>query len=142
VGLVGVLIGAVIAAAVQVSVRRSEGRDRWTAELLQSCAEIYALESTFRTAADRVERGGSMSLLENWPRSERRVAEAKVLLLTTDDELARALSTLTDAGKRRWRSVRDEPHREDARRGEHYEAMLAFSDTARRAIQRGAVLRG
>lgn len=50
--LIGVALGAVIAAAAQLLVRRSQRRERWLADLLEQCATVYALEATFRGAAN------------------------------------------------------------------------------------------
>jgi hypothetical protein len=70
--LVGVLVGAAIAATAQLRVRRSQARERWIGEL-QGCAEVYALEATFRGAANAAARDGKRERLERWPREERRL---------------------------------------------------------------------
>ena len=140
--LLGVLVGALVAATAQLWVRRSQTRERWLGELLQRCAEIYALESASRGHAfDAVRRPGP-DPVRPWDTERRREAEAAVFLLTTDAALTESVEVLSRSGREMSRAVRDGATDDvfQERAAAHAAALDAFARAAREALRRRRVL--
>ena len=139
--LLGVLVGALVAATAQLWVRRSQTRERWLGELLQRCAEIYALESASRGHAFDVRQGADRPAAA-WDPVPRRQAEAAVFLLTTDAALTESVEALGRAGRAMNRAARDgvETVVFEGLATAHAEALDAFATAARGALRGRRVL--
>lgn len=109
-------------------------------ELLDSCATVYSLEAIFRGRADKAARQGDTRPLEEWPRDPRRVAEAKITLLTTDDDLLRSLTRLGAAGRECYRSAISQDDDYDARSRDHKEQLNSFLSSCQTALRTGRVI--
>jgi hypothetical protein len=143
--LLGVLVGALVAASAQLWVRRSQTRERWLGELLQRCAEIYALESASRGQAfDAVH--GTARPAAAWDPVPRRQAEAAVFLLTTDAALTGSVEELGRAGRELQRAIHDAaadaPGKAafEERAAAHAAALDMFASAARDALRHRRVL--
>jgi hypothetical protein len=139
--LLGVLVGALVAASAQLWVRRSQTRERWLGELLQRCTEIYALESAARGRAfDAVHEPDRPAA--PWDTERRRQAEAAVFLLTTDAALTESVETLGRAGRAMNQAIRDRLGDDvfEERAGAHAAALEAFAAAARQALRHRRVL--
>lgn len=112
----------------------SAGSERGT------CAEVYALESTFRRHASRLATDRDPSGLGEWGLMDRRVAEAKIMLLTTDDALAAALEHLAAIGKQTYRATRDQTDGYATRIDEHREALVRFATASQHALREEKVI--
>lgn len=134
-GLLGVLVGALVTGVVQFRLRQSEKRERWLSELLQSCAEVYALESMFRHHVWRALKHGDRDSLSGWPLMDRRVAEAKVMLLTTDDGLVTALERVRTTGTDAYRAVRDQVDNARALMDLHRDALADFGKASQSTLR-------
>lgn len=98
IGLVGVVIGALAAVAVQwIQLRATDQRADKQA-LLDVCANIVGLEHLFRHRIWAYKRTGDETKLDEWPIGERRLADARVLILSADDRLRKALLDLRNSG--------------------------------------------
>jgi hypothetical protein len=140
--LLGVLVGALVAASAQLWVRRSQTRERWLGELLGHCAEIYALESASRGHAFDAVRDRDRPAA-SWNVERRRQAEAAVFLLTTDAGLTASVEALGRAGRAMNQAVRDHSDDPDAfeeRAAAHAAALDAFAVAARHALRHRRVL--
>ena len=139
--LLGVLVGALVAASAQLWVRRSQTRERWLAELLGRCTEIYALESAFRGRAFDAVRDPDHAA-QPWSTERRREAEAAVFLLTTDARLTESVEELGRAGRAMNQAIRDELDDDvfEERAAAHAAALLSFADAARQALRHRRVL--
>lgn len=146
--LLGVLVGALVAASAQLWVRRSQTRERWLGELLGHCAQIYALESAFRGHAFDAVRDPDRPAV-SWDVERRRQAEAAVFLLTTDAGLTASVEALGRAGRAMSHAIRDVPDVPDGpdhldvfeeRAAAHAAALAAFAAAARDALRHRRVL--
>jgi hypothetical protein len=139
--LLGVLVGALVAASAQLWVRRSQTRERWLGELLQRCSEIYALESASRGLAFDAAREPDRPAAP-WDAERRRQAEAAVFLLTTDAALTGSVEALGRAGRDMHLASRhplDEAAFEE-RAAAHAAALDTFARAAREALRHRRVL--
>lgn len=139
--LLGVLVGALVAASAQLWVRRSQTRERWLGELLGHCAEIYALESASRGHAFDAVRGRDRDPdrpVAAWDVERRRQAEAAVFLLTTDAGLTASVEALGSAGRAMHQAIGDDAFEERA--AAHAAALDAFAVAARHALRHRRVL--
>jgi hypothetical protein len=131
--LLGVLVGAMIAALAQLWVRRSQTRERWLGELLKHCADIYALESAFRGIAYDAVHGGDKPNARGWSVERRRTAEANIFLLTDDPALTRSLALLRDAGRAMHHAVGTDAF--EAKAEVHQRELGSFAAAARKALR-------
>ena len=135
--LLGVLVGALVAATAQLWVRRSQTRERWLGELLQRCAEIYALESASRGHAFDASQDPARPVAP-WDVERRRQAEAAVFLLTTDAALVESVEALGRAGRAMHQGIGTDGFGERA--ATHAAALEGFSRAAREALRHRRVL--
>jgi hypothetical protein len=134
--LLGVALGAVIAAGTQLAIRRSQRRERWMGDLLEQCATVYALEAKFRGAANAAYDDSVAGRLRAWPRDDRRLCEAKILLLCDDDdELQASLSHLSEVGRKTYEAALVRTPDYEGLKQEHRNAMEDFASAARRALR-------
>jgi len=136
--LLGVLVGAMIAALAQLWVRRSQTRERWLSDLLTHCAEIYALESAFRGLAYDTVYGGPQPTERGWSVERRRTAEATIFLLTNDQALVRSVQALAETGRAMHHAIGTETFEKQA--NAHQQALQEFAAAARSALRRRQVL--
>jgi hypothetical protein len=101
---------------------------------------VYALEATFRGAANAAARDGKRERLERWPREERRLAEAKILLLSTDGRLNDSLERLTRTGRDCSRAALHQEQQYPGLSAEHRKALTDFAEAARSALRQNKVI--
>jgi hypothetical protein len=139
--LLGVLVGALIAATAQLWVRRSQTRERWLGERRQRCTESYAMASAARGHAYDAVRDQDRPPA-SWDAERRRQAEAAVFLLTTDAALTESVEALGRAGRAMSQAIRPDVGNDvfEERAAAHAAALDGFATAARNALRHRRVL--
>ncbi len=141
-GLVGVVVGAVVAFAGQVFIRRREEKERWLTVLLEECANLYVLEQEFRGGIWLAYGEGDFERLRQWGRTDRRMSGTKLRLVCTDSELVDSAERLTALGKQVWNVAKEDPDGESWRRlmDDHERALDDFVRLAQQAARDQSVI--
>jgi hypothetical protein len=145
-GLIGALIGALIAFVGQLAVTRRAARGQWLQKLHERCAQVYALERECDLAAWEVLHQMDSDRFNTWNFSARRLAEAEILLLVDQPRLTKALEDLTEAGRLLSLEIigflkgDSDEQRVRSRRAEHNVTVTEFAEAARTALGTQRVL--
>lgn len=142
VGLIGVLVGAGAALGGQLIVRRRQERERWVSLLLEECSRIYALEDTYTGAIwEAFGEPKNPGRLQDWSRADRLMAQARLTIICTDDELISTLNWLRDNGRAVWHAASNGDTDEWARlRDLHRDRLTHFVSLARTAARKGRTI--
>jgi hypothetical protein len=118
IGLVGVLVGGVVALVGQQLSGRSEAKDRNAALLLEQLSILVALSYDYRNRIWEERNNLSQDAVAKWDLGAYRMAQSRVRILVSDPELLAAVRELELTGiqlGRTWRLGRvDGPDTEKA----------------------------
>lgn len=137
VALIGVMLGGIIGIGSQwLSARETRRGRRWDV-LVESLAEVAALEEDFRNRVWEVRNKISETAVDDWDTIAHRRARASLLILAESESLRTAERTLTSAGEALGRAVR--LHQDDGVVEQcwiaHKVALQSFVTTAKTAIR-------
>ncbi|MDQ2883316.1 MAG: hypothetical protein M3Y48_19655 [Actinomycetota bacterium] len=143
IGVIGAVVGAVIALLGQYISNRSERRARDAALLLDQCAHLIALSEDYRNRVWEERNLVANGVVAEWNIGEFRLAEARLKILCKDKASVAAIGRLQSTGQelgKAWRLERSESEALDAAWRNHREALNNFSqisgDLVRRRISR------
>lgn len=137
VGLIGGIVGAVLAMLGQWANNRSASRRRFAELIIAQCSQLIALSEDYRNRVWEERRELSTDAVARWDLGGYRLAEAHLEILSVDNALLSTLGDLkrtgTDLGTA-WRLSRQEDGVVEAAWQAHRRALDDFIDVARRYL--------